>query len=70
MINSGKSNEGTVINCDSCQIVIWPDTITTGTIRVNRGSNAIWQKINCDYNNLVEAIIVAKLGIQTGIFEL
>jgi hypothetical protein len=69
MLNNGKSNEGTRINCGECTIVIWPDTIGTGTIRVDKGGTALWQKLNCDYTDLHTAIEIAKLGVQTGIFE-
>jgi hypothetical protein len=70
MVNSGANSEAVVINCGSNSIIIWPDTIGTGTISVrNSNGSTLWQKANQDYTNLHEAIEVARFGIHTGIFE-
>jgi len=69
MTNSGKDSGAMVINAGNCTITIWPDTIGTGTVCVRKGGNTLWQKINQDYTCLHTAIEVARLGVQTNIFE-
>ena len=72
MINHGQSDVGTKINVSgtSNYILIFPDTILTGTISVRRpDGGTLWQKIHCTSDDIVYAIVIAKNNVQTNVFE-
>jgi hypothetical protein len=70
MINDGKSNIATIINCENgCRIFIWPDTILSATIRVEKNGKCLWQKMNQSARDLVTALKIAEISEETNVFE-
>ncbi len=71
MINNGKSDNATIINCSNgVKIMIYSDSIYSGLIRVlgNEG-RVLWQKKGQTSKDLITALVIAEQGIETNIFE-
>ena len=70
MVNFVKSDTATILNVKNGRIFIWADTMYSGTVRVeNHNGTCLWQRTNQDSDCLVKALIIAELGIPTGVFE-